>query len=910
MQVVEIGFFKGGIKTIKQTNTVSVERAFSLISGDTYKEYILKLRSANNESIKKVQKSYLDYFTFSGTFSPSRKVENLKKHSGLLVLDFDKVEHLAELAQKLYADVYTHLGFISPSGNGIKIVVKINPKQHLESFISLSSYYKEFYGLEVDASGKDVCRPCYVSHDPDAVFKADSKLFVVGAGVSVITVVEPVETVETPVATGTTASLNVSTSSTTSGKTTPNEKHIALVVSRIVSAQIDITGNYSDEWLLIGFCMATLGESGRKYFHAISKFNEAYNEDFTDEKYNDFLKNGKFKTPGKFFSICKDYGVDVRKTVSGVSTGSTTETTKTTEPTETVAEKFRHKVRYYEGGMSILGTKNWIRVADGFQIFVKNFTEDEYEEITWVLELKTPKDSFYIEIPHKDFYSAAALKAAIGKKRLSLKITDAYLSDLQEYLFAQDFSKAKKIGRFGLDAETEVYFFSNGVLHQGKRYKPDEFGIVNIGKICLSMPNLNKKKQHRFTLTETQLTFNQWWVLYSQAHLYQNAIIPAAFYLFCLFRDIALVHKKQSPILYLKGQAGTGKSSVVRNLTCLFGFEQEEINLKSSNTDKALVKLLSQIANGLNWFDEFYNGFAHEGLLQASYDNAGYHKSTDTNSIETDNIEIKSALALTSNYQPENPIFFSRTIYIPINSQQKTNDQRINYQKLTKIEEAGLSCVTVEMLQHRELVRKYYGKAYEQLYDALKDIPEANTMPERLFTNMAQVLTPAFILQRYSMIALNEFTEEVDILQEFRLIGQEAITRQHRIGQEKTALSEFFEMLQTLYDQNQIHEGSHFRFEMFDNHERINLRFSSIYTMFKQRYYTVYRREAPSKDSIEAEISKIDDGINSDDRFFAMRFRVEEASDYKGTTIPVKGSCTILYSKLVDMFELDLQSKK
>ncbi|WP_188769067.1 hypothetical protein [Emticicia aquatilis] len=78
-----------------------------------------------------------------------------------------------------------------------------------------------------------------------------------------------------------------------------------------------------------------------------------------------------------------------------------------------------------------------------------------------------------------------------------------------------------------------------------------------------------------------------------------------------LFRDIVINHKGSSPILYLKGSAGTGKSSIIRSLTCLFGFQQDDINLKSKNTEAALVKLMSQAANSLLWMDEFYNDFPH-----------------------------------------------------------------------------------------------------------------------------------------------------------------------------------------------------------------------------------------------------------------------------------------------------------
>ena len=221
----------------------------------------------------------------------------------------------------------------------------------------------------------------------------------------------------------------------------------------------------------------------------------------------------------------------------------------------------------------------------------------------------------------------------------------------------------------------------------GNLVEPDEFNIIQSREYCLSMPLTSVKMKKRFMLTKHTITFNDWFKIYAKAHTLDKSFLPACFYIMSLFRDIVVTHKGSSPIMYLKGSAGTGKSSIIRQLTCLFGFQQDLINLKTKNTEAALVKLMGQSANVMLWMDEFFNGFEHEGLLQAAYDNAGYHKTAESSrsNTDTDSIDIHSALALTSNFIPANDIFFSRCVLVQVEGKDKTLEQKESFSQLNTL---------------------------------------------------------------------------------------------------------------------------------------------------------------------------------------------------------------------------------
>ena len=87
---------------------------------------------------------------------------------------------------------------------------------------------------------------------------------------------------------------------------------IELVTQRIEAAHTDITTGY-DNWLELGFALSdALGESGRDYFHRISRFNEGYDQAECDRQYDKCMRShGTGVTAKTFFQKAKDAGISV-----------------------------------------------------------------------------------------------------------------------------------------------------------------------------------------------------------------------------------------------------------------------------------------------------------------------------------------------------------------------------------------------------------------------------------------------------------------------------------------------------------------------------------------------------------------------------------------------------------------------
>lgn len=901
----EFSLFIGGILVKKPSRSTTLEEIIQWIREGKYKQEIENIRAAGN-NVKEIafHKKGLDYVTWSGTFS-TRLAANLITHSGYIVIDFDHLQDAENFKLQLKSDPYVAACFISPSGAGLKVVVRVkDTDRHKEVFADLAYYFNNVYRLtdteKVDPSGSDVSRACFLSYDPEAYQNSDSKVYVIQNKIP-----------EKP-----------KTEQQISQDASDVEKYIALLVDRIEANTMDICNDYGTEWLLIAFSLSVLQEAGRPYFHRISKQNAKYDEKDTDSKFDNAIKTSRFTTPAKFVSICKDYGIDTSRPKPEKPAKAKSETLPDPDQ-KTKKEKTKKKqkqdmdddwhdtVWYEHGGMKIKSGKYFDEVAPNFQLFIKYKTEDEQENVTWVLEIRKDNgENIFIEVIHEDFCSARKLKSLLATKRLGFKLKDGHLDELQSYLFTKtEFNTAMKVIRYGYHPDSKVYFFANKALNlaTGEMLTPDEFGIIGANKMHLSIPQQTKIRQMRYTLTDQSVQFNRFWNLYATAHLRENAFLPVCFYIFSLFRDLGLQYKNFSPILFLKGGAGTGKSSMIRVLTAAFGRKQEGVNLKSKNTDSALVKLMSQTSNSIIWFDEFHNDLTNEGLLQAAYDNDGYHKSTaDFNSNDTTTVDIHSALALTSNYLPENQIFFSRCLFVPITDQKKSDEQRAAYDQLEEIEEGGLGCMTVELLKYRSLLENgEYGKSYNKLYTGLKVRLKGQSVPERFFANVSQVMAASLTFQNSGKINLleEETTDRNIILQEYLEMGETFILRQSRIMNESKAVAEFFEIIQLLFEGHQIHDEYHFRFDG----DNIHLNFRKLYNLFSQKYRQIHYKSPPDRDTIQTELATLAGKDSWDSIAKGIRFTNDGSGNSKSVTIPQTGSCTVNYKQIQQTFGIDLK---
>jgi hypothetical protein len=159
---------------------VTIEKALARIkNGAKSKEIINKIRQGKDPDVIQKLKLTLPCYVFSGEFK-ERNQNGLINHSGLCILDFDKIPSAKELdrTRKALTKISCVLSvFVSPSGNGLKAIVRIP----LADKLTHPRYFKEFqkrYNLDYfDISNSNVDRVCFESYDPEIYINWNASVF-------------------------------------------------------------------------------------------------------------------------------------------------------------------------------------------------------------------------------------------------------------------------------------------------------------------------------------------------------------------------------------------------------------------------------------------------------------------------------------------------------------------------------------------------------------------------------------------------------------------------------------------------------------------------------------------------------------------------------------------------------------
>lgn len=163
---------------------ISEKDLFSMVkdSPEELKNKIHQLRNIATIDPKKYRqlKTMLPYVT-CGHFNPAiRKTENFSSISHFII-DIDHLKEKELSVENLRFDFMLDnrvvMAFVSPSGNGLKLLFRLKEKCH--DYAQFSIFYKLFaqhfsqqYQLfqVVDNKTSDVTRACFLSYDPDCSF--------------------------------------------------------------------------------------------------------------------------------------------------------------------------------------------------------------------------------------------------------------------------------------------------------------------------------------------------------------------------------------------------------------------------------------------------------------------------------------------------------------------------------------------------------------------------------------------------------------------------------------------------------------------------------------------------------------------------------------------------------------------
>lgn len=257
------------------------------IQSDKHRYQVLSLRKLLIEDKKgeyTTHKRTLSAVTFCGTFDGERKKPKIKEYNSIIVLDIDSLdeEELKRTKTCLLREPIVFSFWESPSKTGLKGLVSLSycfelareniDRAHKGAFQKLAVYFKEKHNIELDNSGSDTTRLCFLSYDPSIVIKTGIVQFEVTES-DLMPVIEPkgrVATRELEFINNKDALYNPA------NRNKPSDRYtIGSIIRFLENKKLSITYTYA-EWYKVAMAIASTftHEVGEKYFLKLSSFDK------------------------------------------------------------------------------------------------------------------------------------------------------------------------------------------------------------------------------------------------------------------------------------------------------------------------------------------------------------------------------------------------------------------------------------------------------------------------------------------------------------------------------------------------------------------------------------------------------------------------------------------------------------
>jgi hypothetical protein len=154
-----------GLRFTSPKEQTTLEKVLDDIKSDRWKDRVLKCHT----DLK--HKDWLPCFTPTGTFS-HRSIKGMESYNGIICLDIDHVDNPQDLKNMVKNISWVHAAFITPSGKGLKVMVKTNssPENYKYTEEKVAEMFRDETNFTRDNRCKDIARIQFISYDPDLYY--------------------------------------------------------------------------------------------------------------------------------------------------------------------------------------------------------------------------------------------------------------------------------------------------------------------------------------------------------------------------------------------------------------------------------------------------------------------------------------------------------------------------------------------------------------------------------------------------------------------------------------------------------------------------------------------------------------------------------------------------------------------
>jgi hypothetical protein len=430
--------------------------------------------------------------------------------------------------------------------------------------------------------------------------------------------------------------------------------------------------------------------------------------------------------------------------------------------------------------------------------------------------------------------------------------------DLLSQKILKEFITALELQNMGWNSRG-FYAFANGVFWKHKFQEVNQYGIMHLEGVDTDEEDeynekveyyyspafsvMHKKNQdgddpyendRKFVYKKSPISLEQW--MDKMVDVFQEkGRIGIVFNFATIFRDLFLKNYDFFPLLGGFGEKDSGKSGFGKILQNFFFYGLEPLELNQA-TLVGFNRRLSRTTNTAVFLDE-YNDRIDEKMFQAmkgAWNGLGREKGMATNDKRTIYDKVNSAIYYAGQYLPtrDDNSLATRTICMQFPSKTYSPQEKESFNKLIAWTSQGISSLIVELLEYRSYFDSNLQRVYNEVTRELKAALAEREYQERVFGNFSVLLITYKILEDRITFP---FSYETFLNQCI-----EGIIENSESVQDSNGLTEFWNIIQWMFERTYISEDVQFKIERstevkYIGNQKENLKFDN--TTRKQILY-------------------------------------------------------------------------
>ena len=506
------------------------------------------------------------------------------------------------------------------------------------------------------------------------------------------------------------------------------------------------------------------------------------------------------------------------------------------EEKEQRAAKSEENAVVIENGETLAkGHGGWlVEVCKGELSIPYQLPGDNDSDCEWIMQHRAldevtekVKDTF-MRMDNDMIGSKASMLKLFRKAQIEIKLNTIQLENLNNALTPKA-KLAERNDTLGWHTESALWFFFNQAHDYQKTtfLTPNEISIIEKGGTSFYLPHHNDAKKsvkknrliHSFAYRHSSIMTQEIAKFYHK-QWGEQGVLALMWGIASAYVDFISVKANPAapffPLLYVQGQRGSGKTTMLELFRFFYTEQIETVSLRSqNNTAAAIQSTLCKYANLPILFDDYGSpeGKASTDLatgVGVSAYNRRVELKRDINDLsKVQNPAISATLMFSSNYYPKDPsgAFQNRLMHFKIDKTVFTAEESAAFlEGMKKIEEQGIVTAFIfEIIGSRAHIETEFEAEYHKLLRYFKSTTSDYEIDARQISIYSMITAVGLILTRHEVsFGLSEM--------QIKEAARAAIIRQFTSLQTQTPIQTFWEIIKMGVENGLVLFGVHFDF--------------------------------------------------------------------------------------------------